>query len=65
MSRWRFRYELSWIPLSQWHRAFLRAWWIGGQIGEYANDAYTVGIRLCGVFAAVWWYKETRQWPNR
>ena len=52
-----FRHEISWIPLRRWHPAFRRAWWIGGQIGKYANDAYTVGIRICGLFVAVWLFR--------
>ena len=55
-AEWQFRHEISWTPFCRWHPAFRRAWWIGGQIGRYANDAYTVGIRICGLFVAVWWF---------
>ena len=55
-ARWRITGKIEWTPLRDWHQAFTRAWWIGGQIGEYANDAYTVGVRICGLFVAAWWY---------
>ena len=53
---WQFRHKISWTPLRQWHPAFRRAWWIGGQIGKYANDAYTIGFRVCGLFVGIWWF---------
>jgi len=54
--RWQFRSKISWTPLREWHPAFYRSWWIGGQCGRYANDAYTVGVRCCGLFMAIWWF---------
>ena len=55
-ARWQFRSKISWTPLCEWHPAFYRSWWIGGQCGKYANDAYTVGVRCCGLFVAIWWF---------
>jgi hypothetical protein len=54
--RWQFRSKISWTPLREWHPAFYRSWWIGGQCGRYANNAYTVGARCCGLFVAIWWF---------
>jgi hypothetical protein len=53
---WRITGKVEWTPLRNWHVAFMRAWWIGGQIGKYANDSYTIGVRVCGLFLVVWWY---------
>lgn len=55
-AKWQFRSKISWTPLRDWHPAFVRSWWIGGQVGKYANDAYTIGFRVCGVFVAIWWF---------
>jgi hypothetical protein len=53
-ARWQFRSKIEWTTLREWHPGFVRSWWIGGQIGKYANDAYTVGFRICGLFLGVW-----------
>jgi hypothetical protein len=53
---WQFRSQVEWTPLREWHPAFIRSWWLGGQIGEYANNAYTIGFRVCGLFVGFWVY---------
>jgi len=53
-ARWQFRSKIEWTPLRLWHLGFVRSWWIGGQIGKYADDAYTIGFRICGLFVGIW-----------
>jgi hypothetical protein len=58
---WKIIGNVEWTSLSKWHPAFCRHWWVGGQIGKYADGGYTIGVRLCGLFFVCWLYMVNKQ----